>query len=243
MDIMPDPNEPLTDEDFAYVESILTKYSTDESLINVSDLDGFLTAIVSGPDLILPSEWLPEIWGGEDKSPVFEDFEEASRFSGCVLRLMNESASILAEAPSEFTPVTYLFETEDGEIEYIGYWCLGYLRGIALRPQSIETLEEEEKAQLAIAYIAVCSETVFEDSDISIDEIAEGLQPLVGAVAILYKHWLERRTPLPPTSRGIPVSEFLEQAEGEKIGSNEPCPCGSGRKFKKCCSGGSKYFH
>ena len=25
--------------------------------------------------------------------------------------------------------------------------------------------------------------------------------------------------------------------EGEKIGRNEPCPCGSGRKFKKCCGG------
>jgi preprotein translocase subunit SecA len=23
--------------------------------------------------------------------------------------------------------------------------------------------------------------------------------------------------------------------EGPKIGRNDPCPCGSGRKFKKCC--------
>ena len=23
--------------------------------------------------------------------------------------------------------------------------------------------------------------------------------------------------------------------EGRKIGRNEPCPCGSNRKFKKCC--------
>lgn len=23
--------------------------------------------------------------------------------------------------------------------------------------------------------------------------------------------------------------------EGEKIGRNEPCPCGSGKKYKKCC--------
>ncbi len=26
---------------------------------------------------------------------------------------------------------------------------------------------------------------------------------------------------------------------GEKIGRNEPCPCGSGKKFKKCCGRGS----
>jgi len=24
-----------------------------------------------------------------------------------------------------------------------------------------------------------------------------------------------------------------------KVGRNEPCPCGSGRKFKRCCAGAS----
>ena len=24
-----------------------------------------------------------------------------------------------------------------------------------------------------------------------------------------------------------------------KIGRNDPCPCGSGKKYKKCCGGGS----
>ncbi len=86
MDILRDPDEPLTGEDFAFLESILIKYGTDESLKNASDLDGFFTAIVSGPEMVMSSEWLPEIWGGEDKSPVFEDFEEAGRFTGCVMR-------------------------------------------------------------------------------------------------------------------------------------------------------------
>jgi preprotein translocase subunit SecA len=24
-------------------------------------------------------------------------------------------------------------------------------------------------------------------------------------------------------------------ASGEKVGRNDPCPCGSGKKYKKCC--------
>jgi SEC-C motif-containing protein len=28
--------------------------------------------------------------------------------------------------------------------------------------------------------------------------------------------------------------------EAPKVGRNEPCPCGSGRKFKKCCAGRSE---
>ena len=26
------------------------------------------------------------------------------------------------------------------------------------------------------------------------------------------------------------------EREGPKVGRNDPCPCGSGRKFKRCCS-------
>ena len=38
--------------------------------MGLSDLDGFLTGIAVGPELILPSEWLPVIWGGDE--PVFD---------------------------------------------------------------------------------------------------------------------------------------------------------------------------
>ena len=42
----------------------------------------------------------------------------------------------------------------------------------------------------------------------------------------------------------IPVNASLQSEEGpkkitirntEKIGRNDPCPCGSGKKYKKCC--------
>ena len=31
------------------------------------------------------------------------------------------------------------------------------------------------------------------------------------------------------------VHEKVKDAEGQKVGRNDPCPCGSGKKFKKCC--------
>ncbi|HEY4002386.1 MAG TPA: SEC-C metal-binding domain-containing protein [Candidatus Xenobia bacterium] len=30
--------------------------------------------------------------------------------------------------------------------------------------------------------------------------------------------------------------QVVQQAVSNKVGRNEPCPCGSGKKFKKCCA-------
>ncbi|UCF89396.1 MAG: preprotein translocase subunit SecA [bacterium] len=42
----------------------------------------------------------------------------------------------------------------------------------------------------------------------------------------------QRQTP--PPGQGQPVQQTVKR-EGRKVGRNEPCPCGSGRKYKKCC--------
>jgi uncharacterized protein len=48
---------------------------------------------------------------------------------------------------------------------------------------------------------------------------------LADDVARLYEHWADaRREPPPPVKAPA------------KIGRNEPCPCGSGKKYKKCCA-------
>ena len=31
------------------------------------------------------------------------------------------------------------------------------------------------------------------------------------------------------------VSRPVPERKGQKIGRNDPCPCGSGKKYKKCC--------
>ena len=51
---------------------LMSDHAPDDSM-GLSDLDGFLTGVVVGPELILPSEWLPVIWGGAE--PEFETAE------------------------------------------------------------------------------------------------------------------------------------------------------------------------
>ena len=53
------------------LDAFLSSDQSPPDSMMLSDVDGFLTAIAIGPELIMPSEWLPVIWG--DDEPVFTD--------------------------------------------------------------------------------------------------------------------------------------------------------------------------
>ena len=65
----------------------------DDSM-GLSDLDGFLTGVVVGPELIEASEWLPVIWGGE--RPKFETQDEMRTVLGTIMGGYNEIAACFA---------------------------------------------------------------------------------------------------------------------------------------------------
>ena len=44
-------------------EFLMSDHAPDDCM-QLSDLDGFLTGIAVGPELITPSEWIPTIWQG-----------------------------------------------------------------------------------------------------------------------------------------------------------------------------------
>ena len=56
---------------------------------------------------------------------------------------------------------------------------------------------------------------------------------VVPSLVAIHAHWLARRTALPAVASRGPV-----RREAPKVGRNDPCPCGSGQKYKKCCGQG-----
>jgi hypothetical protein len=54
---------------------------------------------------------------------------------------------------------------------------------------------------------------------------------------LLNKHEKMYLRPLPDKPFEFKKADILEFNTGKKVGRNDPCPCGSGKKYKKCCLG------
>ncbi len=52
-----------------------------------------------------------------------------------------------------------------------------------------------------------------------------------------YKITLEPDKPEDIKDLEILLNPQKTKVSGEKVGRNDPCPCGSGKKYKKCCGG------
>ena len=44
-------SDPLSDTELDFVESTLLKYGNDDSILDASELDGFVVALISGPEV------------------------------------------------------------------------------------------------------------------------------------------------------------------------------------------------
>jgi hypothetical protein len=95
----------------------------------LSDLDGFLTAIAIGPELVMPSEWLPVIWG--DDEPVVTDEAEMQAVLGGILSRYNQIRREIANGT--FEPI--LWSDADG-MAIATDWAEGFMQGRRLPARS-----------------------------------------------------------------------------------------------------------
>lgn len=112
------PTDPLSDDAIDELDRFLLEVEGIDASMDISMLDGYFAAILSGPKTILPSEWLRWVWDterGED-SPVYETMEQAQRIMGLLMRYMNRIAATLIEAPEEYEP--FLTETPTKVIRF-----------------------------------------------------------------------------------------------------------------------------
>jgi yecA family protein len=79
----------LSAADEAWLRGFLARASAQApDTLGLEELYGFVFAIVSAPDLVLPSEWIPAIFDVD--APAFADEAEGVRFHHVVMALYNQ---------------------------------------------------------------------------------------------------------------------------------------------------------
>lgn len=116
---------PFTNREFDELAAWLERRR--KGITDVVELEGFLTAIVIGPNTQLPNTWLPKVWGG--KQPNFMDLAELNRFTMLVMGLYNDLALAFDQDPHEFRPTFYEFKDAGRRIQIVDEWCFGFLKG------------------------------------------------------------------------------------------------------------------
>lgn len=119
---------PLNESELEWLDDILTKYNTDHAILDVAELDGLLTAVLSSPQEIEPAQWLVAVWGGADYVPRWASEKEMTRFMNLVFQHMADTAERLNEFPEQFEPLFGLREVDGSELTIVEEWCFGYMR-------------------------------------------------------------------------------------------------------------------
>lgn len=179
----------LSDADFELLEEFLLSDKVDDEAMTVSVLDGFLTGIVTGPETILPSEWMPLIWG--NRNPAFSGADEAEEISGLIISRYNQIIFELAEEPEAYEPIIMQDHTGDllGEI-----WAEGFVKAIEMRPGTWKSIFDSDYGAavsliMALASPEMMSEFSDDPAEISImsTAISEELDITVKAIDSYWK--------------------------------------------------------
>jgi uncharacterized protein len=171
--------------DDALDDFLMSDHAPDDGM-GLSDLDGFLTGIVVGPELILPSEWLPVIWGGDE--PEFETEDEMRTVLGTIMGRYNEIAACFNSDPDEFDPI--FWEGPEGEV-IASDWAGGFLDAV-----------ESDNAGILMAPLFLLNGDM-EIADSAADEnelLAEASDMIPTCIAGIHEFW--RNYQKPQSGRG-----------------------------------------
>ena len=185
--------------------------------------------MVTCPDPIPPAERLPVVWGGPDAS-LFEDDREERWYCDLVADHHASIIAALAKGPGRYRPFLEV-DTPNREVLW-ELWIEGFAAAVDLRPDAWDGLMDDasDDVSQAVAGLTTLIEIATDASDLErdvIDQLTEDAPDLIpGWIEVLAR----RRT----SSDAAPFPVVVPPA-ALKVGRNDPCPCGSGRKHKKCC--------
>ena len=201
---------------------LLDAKSEAHNTMRCDEVQGFMMALLSGPDALNPTNWLPEILGEES---LF-DAKERTEVERLVMAM---AADMRMKLNEKILPDLWFYEDEAGNPDFYT-WCNAYLYALDIVPTDwFEAVDQEEFEDLFYPIMALGG--IYDDEEngevilhLNEKELNQLESDLPHVLLDIYWYW-----------QAIINKPQTVRREGEKVGRNDPCPCGSGKKYKACC--------
>jgi uncharacterized protein len=204
------PAQPLSDDEEAELGELLAQSGS----VPLQHARGVFTALSCEPSLQDPTEWLPLVVGSE-----IEDQATLKRVFTLLVRDFNVVAQCL-QLRRALLPDAH-------DIDGVALFCKGFMR-VVHASKAWQADGDAIELTLPLAVLA---------GYLKLESFVE----LLPETEIDEEEWLhDTRSRLPERLARIhghfePLRQKQQPARSDKVGRNEPCPCGSGKKYKKCC--------
>lgn len=228
---------PLSDEELEELDRFLLYGVDNDEAMTLDRLDGYLHALAIGPQTIMPKQWMPKVWG-EDSAmmPPMDSLEQLNHIMGLVMRHYNSIISGFEQKPPFVVPYWGICKYETGVFEDTEGWAYGFTEGVALNRAAWKSLFDTPQGQQWYRPIGLLGDESFSANQDELTQTPELRQELAhqieDSLVNIHAFWL-------PLRKAIDERETSQRLR-TKVGRNEPCPCGSGKKFKKCCGSGAE---
>lgn len=217
-------NAEFTDAELDRLEQYLDAPERIEASLPLDTVQGLLCAVSSAPAPIPSRRWIAAVLG--DGQEFFTQ-EEATEITGLLERFQEATARQLNEGEG-FDFILYGEDDDD-----LGAWAEGYLMGVDLAdPPWDDAADPQDLEQMLFPFLALtgeAKEAALEAGEPWMEE-REEMRMMKEVKAGLADHLLEVRRYW--FDKSIPGTV---RRESPKVGRNDPCSCGSGKKFKNCC--------
>lgn len=226
-----------SEKDLDRLEALLFALPQEDFPMTLSELDGYVTGLLTCPEMIPPSDWLPLVWGETGKAG-FPGIEAAQETMDAVMAHYNAVAKAIMS--KDWLEPIYEIDPNSDETLWEP-WIEGFAVAQSLRPEAWAALHDRADKEtqsclhfLMALYDIYVGEASFDDD--AIDEIDASAPDIIpNCVTTIL------RTARPELFGGqngnvVSLKDNVVPFKKTKTGRNDPCPCGSGRRYKFCCS-------
>lgn len=225
------------------LEKLLSATTILEDSMKSEQIHGLLCAVISSPKKIEPSVFLKAVY--EDEI-IASNAEEIATINEQILACHEELTEAF-EAGKIPTPAFIadgkMVAYKSASNEQIASWCAGYMAGVLINENDWLKSGHKEIYQLlvpigsfATLYAEELPQGQKKPDPIEVRE--KFLKAVPQSIQDIYDFWNQHQGCNHGHDHHHHHQQTTVRYDQPKTGRNEPCPCGSGKKFKRCCLNG-----